>query len=153
MSWKMTRRAAFAVAAGSAAASALGAENAGPGDFEIGAATYSLREFSRALAIKMLRQLGVSRISVKDMHLPYSATPDEIKKARSEFEKAGLTIVSAGNTDLKDEDPAMLRKYFEYARACGIPMLVAAPTHATLPAVEKLAKEYTIDIAIPTTGP
>ena len=32
-------------------------------------------------------------------------------------------------------------------------MLVAAPTHKTLPAVEKLAREYDIKIAIHTHGP
>jgi len=32
-------------------------------------------------------------------------------------------------------------------------MIVAAPTHATLPAVEKLAKEFNIQVAIHTHGP
>ena len=34
-----------------------------------------------------------------------------------------------------------------------MPMLVAAPTHATLPVVERLAKEFDIQIAIHTHGP
>ena len=76
-----------------------------------------------------------------------------MKKALDEFAKAGLTIVSAGNTDLKSEDPAVLRKYFEYARDAGIPMLVAAPTHSTLPALEKLVKEFNIKVAIHPHGP
>jgi len=157
MSWNITRRAAFALAAGSAASAALAGNTEGDtpvwGDFHIGVCTYSLREFSRALAIKMIRPLGVSYVSVKDVHLPYTSTPTEITKAVGDFQKAGLTIVSGGNTDLKDEDPAALRKYFEYARACGMPMLVSAPTHATLPAIEKLAKEFNIAIAIHTHGP
>ena len=85
--------------------------------------------------------------------MPYASSAAEIAQARREFQKAGLTIVSGGNTDLKDEDPAMLRRYFEYARACGMPMLVASPTHKTLPAVEKLAREFDIKIAIHTHGP
>jgi len=157
MSSNITRRAAFALAAGSAATAALanGPEDTAPafGDFRLGVATYSFREFSRHLAIKMIGQLGVSCVSVKDVHLPYTSTPAEIAAAKNDFQKAGLTIVSGGNTDLKDEDPAVLRKYFEYARACGMPMLVSAPTHATLAAIERLVKEFDIAVAIHTHGP
>jgi sugar phosphate isomerase/epimerase len=134
------------------AAEAAAAETPGAG-FRIGVCSYTFREFQRKMAIDMIKQMGVSTVSVKDVHLPYWLTPDELRKAVGDFKKAGLTIVSAGNTDLKSEDPAVLRRYFEYARICGIPMLVVAPTHAVLPAVEKLAKEYDIKVAIHTHGP
>jgi sugar phosphate isomerase/epimerase len=122
-------------------------------DFKLGICSYTFREFQRKLAISMMKELGVSYVSVKDFHLPYTVSVEEARKAVSEFAKAGLTIVSGGNTDLTSEDPAMLRRAFEYARRCGMPMLVAAPTHASLPAVEKLAKEFDIRIAIHTHGP
>jgi sugar phosphate isomerase/epimerase len=137
-----------------ALAVAAEAEAAGPsGAFTIGVCSYTFREFQRKMAIDMIKQMGVSTVSVKDVHLPYWLTPDELRKAVAEFKTAGLTIVSAGNTDLKSEDPAVLRRYFAYAKTCGIPMLVAAPTHAVLPAVEKLAKEFDIRVAIHTHGP
>ncbi len=126
---------------------------AAPAGFHIGIATYSLREFQRGLAIRMIRQMEITHVSVKDFHLPYTSTPAEITRAVGEFNRAGLTLVSAGNTDLKSSDPAVLRKYFEYAKACGIPMLVAAPLHENLGAIEKLAKEFDIQIAIHTHGP
>jgi sugar phosphate isomerase/epimerase len=130
------------------------AASAIPGvEFKIGICSYTFREFQRKMAISMMKQLGVSYVSVKDFHLPYSLTAEEERKAASEFAKAGLTIASGGNTDLKSEDPAVLRRAFEYARNCGMPMLIAAPTHATLPAVERLAKEFDIRIAIHTHGP
>ncbi len=84
---------------------------------------------------------------------PTPPRPPRLPKALGEFNKAGLTIVSGGNTDLKSSDPADLRKYFLYAKACGMPMLVAAPLHENLPLVEKLAKEFDIKIAIHTHGP
>jgi sugar phosphate isomerase/epimerase len=121
--------------------------------FNLGVCTYSLREFQRKLAISMIQQLGVSYVSVKEFHLPYRSTPEEIVKAKSDFQKAGLKIGSGGNIDLKDEDPGVLRPYFEYARACGMPMMVCAPTHKTLPVVEKLAREFDIKMAIHTHGP
>jgi sugar phosphate isomerase/epimerase len=141
----------FAMPAAFAVASEAAAEE--PGAFTIGVCSYTFREFQRKLAIEMIQKMGVSTVSVKDVHLPYWLTPDELRKAVGEFRKAGLTIVSAGNTDLKSEDPGVLRRYFEYAKICGIPMLVAAPSHAVLPAVEKLAKEYDIRVAIHTHGP
>jgi sugar phosphate isomerase/epimerase len=121
--------------------------------FKIGICSYTFREFQRKMAIGMMKQLSISSVSVKDFHLPYSLTAEELAKAVGEFKQAGLTIVSAGNTDLKSEDPAVLRRYFQYARNCGIPMLVTAPTHRTLPAVERLVKEFDIKVAIHTHGP
>ena len=129
------------------------AGEAAPLGFDIGIATYSLREFQRGLAIRMIQQLGVTHVSVKDFHLPYTSTPAEIARAVGDFKKAGLTIVSGGNTDLKSSDPAELRKYFDYAKACGMPMLVTAPLHENLGAIEKLAMEFDIRIAIHTHGP
>ncbi|MFB3827140.1 MAG: sugar phosphate isomerase/epimerase family protein [Bryobacteraceae bacterium] len=121
--------------------------------FRLGVCSYSFNAFQRRLAISMMKELRVHYASVKDFHLPYSSTPEEIKRARAAFEKAGITIVSGGTIYLQDEDPAALRKYFEYARRCGMPMMVAAPTRATLPAVEKLAREFDIQVAIHNHGP
>jgi sugar phosphate isomerase/epimerase len=149
----MTRREMFAIPGALAIAAEAAAAESPAGGFRIGVCSYTFREFQRKMAIDMMKQMGVSTVSVKDVHLPYWLAPDELRKAAGEFKKAGLTIVSAGNTDLKSEDPAVLRRYFEYARTCGIPMLVAAPTHAVLPAVEKLAKEFDIRVAVHTHGP
>ena len=150
----MTRREMISSAGLLAAATARpAASQTNPAGFQLGIATYSLREFQRGLAIRMIRQLGITRVSVKDFHLPYTSTPAEIARAVGEFTKAGLTLVSGGNTDLKSSDPADLRKYFEYAKACGMPMLVAAPLHENLGVIEKLAKEFDIQIAIHTHGP
>ena len=143
-----------AVAAAGSAMSSAASEGTPTGvGFRIGVATYSLREFQRGLAIRMIKRMGVTQVSVKDFHLPYTSTPAEIGKAVNEFKSAGLTIVSGGNTDMKSKDPADLRKYFVYAKACGMPMLVTAPLHENLGEIEKLAKEFDIKIAIHTHGP
>jgi sugar phosphate isomerase/epimerase len=144
--------AALAAIATDAAAYAEAAEDSGAG-FKIGICSYTFREFQRKMAIDMMKQLSVGYASVKDVHLSYSLAPGELAKAVGEFKKAGFTLTSAGNTDLNSTDPAVLRRYFQYARDCGIPMLVAAPTHESLPAVEKLAKEFDIKVAIHPHGP
>lgn len=153
----MTRREIFGVfgslAVAGTAKVGVAAESAAGNGFHLGVCTYSFREFQRKLAISMIKKLGVTYVSVKEFHLPYNSTRDEIAKARSEFQKAGLIIASGGNIDLLNEDPAVLRRSFEYARACGMPIMVSAPTHRTLPAVEKLAREFDIKVAIHTHGP
>lgn len=145
----MTRREIFALPA------ALSVEAADtPGfDFTIGICSYTFREFQRKMAIGFMRQLGVRVVSVKDAHLPYSTSAGDIAKAVAEFRNAGFTIASVGNTDLKSEDPTVLRRYFEYARNCGARSIVAGPTRASLPAVEKLAQEFDLNVAIHTHGP
>src|SRR5262249_29649714 len=122
-------------------------------EFKLGVCTYSFHEFQRKMTISLIKQLGVSYVSVKDFHLSYFSTPDEIAKAKSDFKKAGLTIASGGTIDLKEPDPAVLRRSFDYARACGMPLIVAAPTAQTIPMVEKLAKEYDLKVAIHNHGP
>jgi sugar phosphate isomerase/epimerase len=120
-------------------------------EFKLGVCSYCVREFQRGLAISLLKQLGVHYVSVKDVHLAYNSTPTEAEKARQEFEKAGLQIVSGGTIPLTE--PGGLRKYFDYAKRCGMPLMVTAPTHEALPEVERLVKEYDIKVAIHTHGP
>ena len=63
------------------------------------------------------------------------------------------TIVSGGNITLAKDDPDDIRRYFEYAKMCGMPMMVCAPTHSNLGAIERFVKEYNIRIAIHNHGP
>lgn len=122
--------------------------------FHIGVCSYSVRDFQRSLAIKLMKQCNVTMISVKqDYHMPLTLSAADVTKAANDFKKAGFTIASCGNTDLKSSDPAELRKAFEQAKIAGSPMLVSAPTHENLGAVEKLAIEYDIKIAIHPHGP
>ena len=121
--------------------------------FKLGVASYSFREFQRHLAIECTRKLGVSYINIKEFHLPLNSTPEEIRKARSEFEKAGLTILGGGNVSFQVNDEADIRRKFEYAKLAGMPVIVCAPTHETLPKMEKYVKEYDIKIAVHNHGP
>jgi len=120
---------------------------------KLGVASYSLREYSRALAIRCIKELRTPYVSVKEFHLPYRSSPEELENGRKEFERAGLTIVSGGNISLSKDDPGDIRRYFEYAKMCGMPMMVCAPTHTNLAAVERCVKEYNIRIAIHNHGP
>ena len=129
---------------------------AGSGDevgFKLGVASYSLRKFPRAEAIKMIQRLGLKYVNIKSYHLPLDSTPDQIREARKEFEDAGLTIVGGGNIDFQKDDEADIRHKFEYAKLAGMPLLVCAPSKVTLPKLQKFVEEYNIKIAVHNHGP
>jgi sugar phosphate isomerase/epimerase len=155
MSLAFNRR-GFLAAAGLAGFAAPGrgaAAEETPGAIRLGVASYSLREYSRALAIRCITELHTPFVSVKEFHLPYRSSPEELENGRKEFERAGLTIVSGGNISLSKDDPDDIRRYFEYARMCGMPMMVCAPLHSNLGVIERFVKEYNIRIAIHNHGP
>src|SRR5215813_2707475 len=160
MQIETSRRTFLGAAAGVAGLSAFGVETASaviepePWGIKLGIATYSLRSFDRTTAIDMLKKLQVKYISIKDVHMKLTEPAEELKKARAEFDAAGLVVTSGGNVDMtKGNTVEELRNRFEYAKAAGLPMMVCAPTKENIKAVEALVKEYNIRIAIHNHGP
>lgn len=123
------------------------------GGIKLGVATYSLRELTRAEAIAAVNALGTPYVSVKSFHLPYESSPEELAAARREFEESGLEIVGGGVITLQRDDEEDIRSHFEYARTCGMPLMVIAPTPETLPRIERFVREYDIKVAIHNHGP
>jgi len=119
----------------------------------LGVASYSLRNFSREQAIEMTRSLGVKYINFKSMHLPYDASPSEFALARQQLAAAGLELVGGGLITFETDTDEGVRKYFDYAKAAGMPTIVCTCKPATLPRIEKFAKEYDIKVAIHNHGP
>lgn len=119
----------------------------------LGVASYSLRELSRADAIAAIKALGVTHVNIKSVHLPYDGSPEELKAGRREFERAGLEIVGGGTIYLQEDNDDHIRRHFEYARRCGMPLMVVGPTRATLPRIERFVREYDIRVAIHNHGP
>jgi len=164
------RRTFFKLAALGAAGVALthcGTANAIPGEaqrgssatkpddvgLKLGVASYSLRNFPRAQAIQMTKALGVRFINFKSVHLPYDASPAEFAAARQEVEAAGLEIVGGGMITFETDTDEGVRKYFDYARAAAMPVIVGTCKPAVLPRIEKFVKQYDIKLAIHNHGP
>jgi len=120
---------------------------------KLGVASYSLRNFSREKAIGMTKALGTPYINLKSVHLPYDASPAEIAAARAEVDAAGLHIVGGGLITFETDTDDGVRKYFDYAKAAGMPVMVSTCHPGVLPRVEKFAKQYNIKIAIHNHGP
>jgi sugar phosphate isomerase/epimerase len=123
------------------------------GDLKLGVASYSFREFSRKIALAGTKKLNTPYINIKDFHLSLSSSKADIEKFRKDVEKAGLTLLGCGNVSFSKDDEADIRAKFEYAKAAGMPLIVCAPTHETLPKMEKYVKEYNIKIAVHNHGP
>ena len=164
------RRTFFKLAALGAAGVALthcGTANAIPGEaqrgssatkpddvgLKLGVASYSLRNFPRAQAIQMTKALGARFINFKSVHLPYDASPAEFAAARQEVEAAGLEIVGGGMITFETDTDEGVRKYFDYARAAAMPVIVGTCKPAVLPRIEKFVKQYDIKLAIHNHGP
>ena len=141
-------RQGLATSAGTAPAGA-----APPASVKLGVASYSLRELPRAQAIAAIRALDTPYVNIKSFHLPYETSREERASARREFEEAGLQIVGGGTISLQKNDEADIRFHFEYAKDCGMPLMVIAPTPDTLPLIERFVKEYDIRVAIHNHGP
>jgi sugar phosphate isomerase/epimerase len=122
-------------------------------DIKLGVASYSFRKFSREQAIQMTKELGTPYLNVKDFHLKLDSTPAEIAAARKEFADAGIITVGCGNVSFEKDDAADIRHKFQYAKLAGFPLIVCAPTHTTLPKLEKYVREFDIKIAVHNHGP
>jgi len=120
---------------------------------KLGVASYSLRNFPRAQAIQMTKALGTRFINLKSMHLPYEASPAEIAAARQEIEAAGLQIVGGGMITFETDTDDGVRKYFDYAKAAGMPVIVGTCKPGVLPRIENFVKQYDIKLAIHNHGP
>jgi sugar phosphate isomerase/epimerase len=120
---------------------------------QLGVASYSLRNFSRAYAIRAIGEIGTPFVNIKSFHQPYESTPEQLRAGRKEFESAGLQIVGGGTITLDRDDDADIRSYFDYARLSGMPLMVIAPTRTTLPRIERFVREYDIKVAVHNHGP
>lgn len=120
---------------------------------KLGVASYSLRNFPRAKAIEMVKALRAPWVNLKSFHLPYELSPTELAAARREVEDAGLQIVGGGTITFDKDTDADVARYFDYAKAAGMPLIVATMEPAILPRVERHATRYDIKVAIHNHGP
>src|SRR2546423_242873 len=120
---------------------------------KLGVASYSLRNFPRGQAIEMTRSLGVRYINFKSVHLAYDASPTEFATARTQLAAAGLELVGGGMITFETDTDDGVRKYFDYAKAAGMPLIVFTSKASVLQRIEKFARQYDIKAAIHNHGP
>ncbi|HBQ84761.1 MAG: xylose isomerase [Bacteroidetes bacterium GWE2_41_25] len=119
--------------------------------FTLGMAGYTFREFPVEKAIEMMNRIGISNLSVKDFHMPYDSTQEQITSVISKFKAGGINVYAVGVVYMKTEKE--VDRAFEYAKMAGVKLIVGAPEYSLLPYVEKKIKTYDIRLAIHNHGP
>lgn len=125
-----------------------------PSPIQLGLASYTFRNFSRAQLIGFMKQLNITALNAKDVkdHLP--ADPEGEAAALADYTANGIKLHAAGAIYFRKDEDADIRAQFEYAKHAGINVIVAGdPTPEMLPHIEKFAREYDIRIAIHNHGP
>ena len=122
-----------------------------PISFQLGLASYTLRNFDLDRALAMTRRVGLQRICLKSVHLPLDAKPAEIAAVADKVKRAGLILYGGGVISMKTERD--VAQAFDYGKAAGMQTLTAAPVPDVLPLLDKHVKNYDIAIAIHNHGP
>src|SRR3954469_12995833 len=160
MTTRLSRRSFLGTAAAAAAwplldrdaAAAPPAAATSGGPLKLGVASYSMREFPLDRALEMAKTLGVKYMTFKDVHVPRTDPPEATRAIRAKIEAAGITIMGGGTITIKN-DAAQIKREFEYAKSAGFPLIFVDPEPAALDAIERMAKEYDIRVAIHNHGP
>jgi sugar phosphate isomerase/epimerase len=119
--------------------------------FQLGVASYSLREFPLEQALDMTVRCSINQIAFKSMHLPLDSDKETIKKAVALCKQKGLNLYGGGVIYMKTK--AEVDQAFEYAKTAEMKMIIGVPNHELLEYVEGKVKEYDIKLAIHNHGP
>jgi inosose dehydratase len=119
--------------------------------FSIGITGYTFKEFTVEKSIEMMKRIGVTNLSLKDIHMPMNSTQEQINVVIEKFKSAGINVYTVGVVYMKT--PESVDQAFEYARMAGVKMIVGAPDYELLPYVEKKIKTYNFKMAIHNHGP
>ncbi len=123
------------------------------GAVRLGVASYSLRNLKLDAALDAVKALRTPFVNFKSVHVPYEKSPQELAALRQRIEGAGFRIVGGGTIDFTIDTDDGVRRYFDYARAAGMPLIVATCAPAVLPRIEKFARQYDIKVALHNHGP
>jgi inosose dehydratase len=142
---------AGAVLSGKALAAVTKPEREPFDGLKIGIASYTFRKFTLDQAIDMTVQTGLKYINLKEFHLALKSTTEQRQEAHRKVEAAGLKLMGGGVISMKN-DEAQIQNAFDYAKDAGMPVIVCMPVPEALDAVEKMARQTGIRIAIHNHG-
>ncbi|QRQ99908.1 sugar phosphate isomerase/epimerase family protein [Dyadobacter sandarakinus] len=122
-----------------------------PDTFKLAIAGYSFVHFKLDEALDMMKKTDVHYLCIKDFHLPYDSSAEQIAAFHEKLKQAGVTGYAVGpiyTKSRKDIDNA-----FDYAKRVGVDLIVGIPNHEDLTYVDQKVKETNIRYAIHNHGP
>jgi sugar phosphate isomerase/epimerase len=143
--------AGFARAAETAAESSAAAGNPAAPRFSLGVVSYTFKDFPLEKALAMTVRVGLRHICLKSFHLPLESKPEEIARVAKRVKQAGLDLYGGGVIYM--HSAAEVQQAFDYAKAAGMGLIVAAPLAELLPLVDEKVRAYDIRVAIHNHGP
>jgi sugar phosphate isomerase/epimerase len=125
--------------------------------FPVAMQCWTFRKYSFYEAVEKTKTIGIKYLQAypgqvlspqqKDVLFDHNLNDDRIKQVREKLSGAGMEVVSYGVVDIGRNEESM-RKVFDFARKMGIRTVVTEPEDGDFPILEKLVKEYDINIAI-----
>jgi len=135
----------------SAQVGSAGREQKSKHKFELGLASYTLREFDLEETLAMTKKVGLKNVCFKSFHLALDSTPAQIEATVKKVKDAGLNLYGGGVISMKNE--GQVNHAFDYAKTAGMKVIIAAPSHEMLPMIDRKVKQYDIKVAIHNHGP
>ncbi len=118
---------------------------------KFGLASYTTRLFTLEQTISMTQRVNLKYICLKSFHLPLESSENDCKTAADKIKAAGIDFYAAGVIYMNKKEE--VDQAFNYARACGIKMIVGVPAVELLSYAESMIKQYNIMLAIHNHGP
>ena len=119
--------------------------------FKLGMAGYTFHKFDLDKTLETLKETDVHYLCIKDFHLPFSSTADEIKAFHSKLAEFDVKGYGVGPIYMKSEEE--VDRAFDYAKRVGVKLIVGVPNYELLPYVNKKVAEYDMQYAIHLHGP
>lgn len=129
----------------------LAAQSKTEDTFKLGVAGYSFVHFKLDEALAMMRKTEVNYLCIKDFHLPFNSTDEEIKNFHAKLKESNVKGYAVGPIYMRTNEE--IDKGFAYAKRVGVDLIVGIPNHDALPYIEQKVKEYNFKYAIHIHGP
>ena len=124
-----------------------------PGEdlFKLGMAGYTFVNFKLDQSLEMMKKTDVHYLCIKDFHLPFTSTAEQIADFHEKLKQSGVTGYAVGPIYMKTKEE--IDNGFDYAKRVGVKLIVGVPNEDLLPYVDKKVKEYDMRYAIHIHGP
>jgi len=120
-------------------------------NFKIGVADYTFRKFSIDETLQFLQDIDVKYMSVKDFHLPLTATESEMAEFKAKCAEHGVEPYILGPIYMRSVED--VDRAFAYAQRFGAKMFIGVPNYELLDYTIEKVKSTGIKVAIHTHGP
>jgi len=119
--------------------------------FKVGMAGYTFVKFDLDKTLETLKKTDVHYLCIKDFHLPFASTDEEIAAFHAKLKANNITGYAVGPIYMKTTEE--IDRAFAYAKRVGVKLVVGVPNYDLLPYVDKKVKEYDFNYAIHLHGP